>query len=334
MEGHTRFWNNLKLRFSLFRIWFMKNIKVFIQVFCIVCLVCIFTGTIDANTPILGSTIYVLLEPLVSEINSTIANREIENLMTFFSIIISVLISIGMFTAKVRRIAITDIKNDKLKYALIQANLYFNSDGVLVKKMEKAIGEDIDGDGKIDTDELEAAQNKKGFFKSIVDAVKEFNTIMKADFGDTVEESNETYKDVLEDADLEDAAVATKEIDKIVEVGVSNIIIDKAIDVVEDEAIETVDNQEIDMDEKLEKISLLEKIKNFFTKKKKDVHEELENLDTEIITNNIENDAEVSGGSETAETPVEKTQEQPTPTRTLSKKEQALEALRNQKAKR
>ena len=52
---------------------------------------------------------------------------------------------------EIERVALSDIKNDNLKLALVNANMYFNEQGRLVKKIEKAANTDINGDGKIDT---------------------------------------------------------------------------------------------------------------------------------------------------------------------------------------
>jgi len=52
--------------------------------------------------------------------------------MDVFAIIITILTSTGLVLARVRSITQKDIKNDKLKRALISANLYFNSNGKLV----------------------------------------------------------------------------------------------------------------------------------------------------------------------------------------------------------
>ena len=329
-----RFWNNTKLRFALFRVWFMKNIKLFIQMFCMACLVCIFTGVIDSETPILGNTIYLLFEPLVREINNTIRDREIENLMNVFSIIISVLMSITMFTVKVKKIAVTDIKSDKLKYALIQANLYFNQDGVLVKKIEKATGSDIDGDGKIDDETIENSTRKKGFIRNVVDAVKEFGVIMSADLNDDTKSTRETVDEVIENANLEDAVDATTEIDKIIEVGVNNIACDAGEKLIYNEISNLVENSELDNMEKIEKVSILERIKNFFRRKRKNIDEELENIDTDVITNNIESDSTLDDEKEetveeNTSNVIEVSANSEVQQRKLSKQEEFIEKLKN-----
>ena len=330
-KSPNTFWNDLKLRFSLLKVWFLKNIKVFIAIFVMVCIVCVFTGVIDSSTPVLGTINYPIFEPLAKEINQIIVDREIENLMTIFSIIISTLISIATFTAKLRRIAPSDIKDDKLKYALIQANLYFNQDGVLTKKIEKATGTDIDGDGKIDDKEIDISNApKKGFIRNLVDAVKEFGVIMSADF--TNGNTKDTVKEVVKEADLDDALDASNEINTIIGVGVNNIVYDATDTIIDDEVKNITSNDNMSSEEKVEKLSFLERLKRFFGFKKKDVHEELENLDkeTEILENNVENDAMVNDEKkeEVKENSVSTNEKTPAEKK-LSKKEEFIEKLKN-----
>ena len=102
--------------------------------------------------------------------------------MDFFAIAISILTSVGLFTMKAKRIAQSDIKSDKLKIALIKANMYFNKDGRLVKKTEKN-GWNGSGDGVIEGEEGEA-KVPTNIFSGIGGAIKEFKTIITADLSE------------------------------------------------------------------------------------------------------------------------------------------------------
>ena len=131
-------WANIRLRLSLLRIWFIKNIVLFLEVGLLICFICTFTGAITSETPVLGKIIVAIgFDSVAKEINDIIKEKQITNIMTFFTTALSVLITIGIFALKAKSIAQTDIKNDKLKIALLKANLYFNYDGKLVKKVKK-----------------------------------------------------------------------------------------------------------------------------------------------------------------------------------------------------
>ena len=68
---------NFKLKFALFKIWFLKNILVFIQMFLIITFVLMLTGNISASTPILGKILYPFFKPLIDEIDNVINEKEI-----------------------------------------------------------------------------------------------------------------------------------------------------------------------------------------------------------------------------------------------------------------
>lgn len=295
MEKLKRFGKTFKLRMSLIRIWFMKNILLFLKILCVVCLICIFTGGITAETPILGTIIYPIFAPLADEINAIIKEKEIDGLMTFFSIAISVMFSISMFAVKARNIAQADIKNPKLKLALVQANLYFNENGRLVKKVEKATGEDIDNDGKIDEAEAVAETGRKGIFKGIISAFQEFATIMKADLEvDTEAEADEKYAAALREASLEDAAEATEEIDEIITDGRNEFKADKGNEIADQKIEETLNDETLSEEEKEDKVGLLKKVKEWFSgfRKKKDENES-DTEAPEVIEDNMETDSEI-----------------------------------------
>lgn len=340
MEKLKKFWKNLKLRLSLLRIWFMKNILLFLRVAVVVCLICIFTGVITADTPVLGTIIYPIFAPLADEINAIIAEKEIDGLMTFFSVAISVLFTLSMFFLKAKNIAQSDIKNPKLKYALVQANMYFNEDGKLVKKVEKATGQDIDFDGKIDEKEVVDKSNNKGFFKSIVSAVQEFNTIMKADLSTVEDEDDEDYDFLLKTAELADAEEATKEIDELIKGGTTNAIADSCIGIADEKIEETSGNENLTQEEKENKLSLLGKLKNFFKGLKKKPKEEVaEKDDAEVVADNMNDDAEIKEEKKEEkievvkeEKPVETKVEEKAPVTNKEKQAQDfLNSLRNRK---
>lgn len=256
-------WRNFKIRFSLFRIWFMKNLLVFLNIFLVVLLVLILTGVVNKDTPLLGSTVYVLFAPLADEINRIIAEKEINDVMTFLSVLISVFISVGMFSLKAKSIAQSDIKNKKLKLALVSAGLYFNKEGKLVKKVEKATGTDLDGDGKADEGEPEVS---RGFFRGIFHAIKEFFVIMsvKVDEDKSVEEN---VKEIVEENNMEAAAEATEEVQEIVEDGVTEMIAAAVVGATEGQSVEesVIELTKEDVDEeKVQKVSIFKRILNWF----------------------------------------------------------------------
>lgn len=294
MAKLKRLWKTVQLRMSLLRIWFMKNIMLFIRIACVVCLVCIFTGVITAETPILGSIIYPIFAPLADEINTVIAEKEIDGLMTFFSVAISVLFTVSMFAIKARSIAQSDIKNPKLKYAMVQANLYFNENGKLVKKIEKATGEDINMDGKIDENDIVTEGSRVGFFKGMVSAFQEFNTIMKADFNGNEEDDNdeEVYEKILEEADLKKTAEATEEIREHIKDSTDIMVLDKLENRADSELTEVLSNNEVSNDEKTKKVSILTKLKNWLSSRKQSKLEKRKD-DAEILEDNMNSDSEI-----------------------------------------
>lgn len=290
MEKLKRFWNNLKLRLSLLRIWFMKNIVLFIRIFCIVCIICMFTGVINESTPLFGKIIYPFFEPLVSEITTAINEKDLNDAMGILTVVISVLVSTGTFILKVRRIALDDIKSDKLKLAMYKANMYFNQDGVLTKRIEKATGEDLDMDGKIDDSVVDPSVKKPGLISNIITSVRELKTIMSVEFTDNDEENKKEYDKIVTENNMEDSKEVIEEVEKILEVGKTNLIVDQANKEINNR-INNLENSELTADEKTEKISIFRKVKEMFSKRKKDIVEELDKEDSsdiDIITNNID----------------------------------------------
>lgn len=338
MEKLKRFWKSVKLRLSLLRIWFMKNILLFLRIACVVCLVCIFTGVITADTPILGSIIYPIFAPLADEINAIIMEKEIDGLMTFFSVAISVLFTISMFALKAKNIAQSDIKSTKLKYALVQANLYFNEDGKLVKKIEKATGEDIDRDGKIDEKEIVDAPTKKGFIRGMISAFQEFNTIMKADLSNIDDKEDEDYTEIVETVGLSDAEEATEEIKDLVRVGTENAISDKGVEIADEKIEDTLNDNTLSEEEKVNKISLITKAKDLFRKLRKPKKEKtVKEESVDVVVDNMNEHSETKEKIEKTkevkkEKVVETVVEEPKVTSTKEKAaNDFLQSLRNRK---
>ena len=247
-------WELIKLRLMLLRIWFVKNLVTFIKIGLIVILVLMLTGQVTSETPILGSIIYPLFQPLIDSINEVITTKNANSFMSFASVALSILITVTIFTIKMQSIAQNDIKNKELKMAMVKAGLYFNENGKMVKKVEQAIGVDIDGDGKSDEKETTST----GLFTSIKNAIGEFITVMKTDLP---EES--TAKEAIDDAaktiDAEDTNEALKEIDKIV----ITSALDRASEIIDrkvDSAIEQVKEDAKNPQEEEEIITTKEKI--------------------------------------------------------------------------
>lgn len=288
-----KFWKSFKLKAQLFRIWFFKNILMFLQIIAIVCVICILTGSITESTPILGKIIYPIFQPLIDEIVSLINEKDISGLMDFFTLAISILTSVGVFCMKCKSITQADIKSDKLKIALLNANLYFNSDGRLVKKVETITQTDIDGDGKVD-ESNDTSKGNRLLHGGLINAVKEFILISKADFTEKDDENDNKYKEILEEANMTESAEGIKELDNTISEGVGNAIADKA-DIILDEKIEDAsEDDEITDSEKEAKINLFQKTKTWisatFRKTKKEIDEPTAHEDVETIVNNIEED--------------------------------------------
>ena len=259
-----KFWQNFKLKSMLFKIWFLKNLWLFVQIALLTLVVLIFTGVVTPDTPILGKI--PLIKDLINEIYTAINEGGIKDVMTFLSVLLTVMLSVGMFLLKARSISQADIKSDKLKLALVTANLYFNKEGRLVKKVEKATGKDIDGDGKVDDIDEAETEYKGGIIKRTINAVREFTLIMSADFSEDEEKNKEKYNEVIEKADLKKSEEAAKEIGVIIEEGKAEQKKDE-INVIIDKKIEEVKNSTDTPEDKAAKISFFEKLKQWFARK-------------------------------------------------------------------
>lgn len=196
-----------KLRLSLLRIWFMKNLVVFFELLFFVGLILILTGQIDENTPVLGLIFGELSVAINDALSQNTATGEFwTDLATS---IITILVSAGILSTNLKRIAISDIKSKSLKKALIQAGMYFNQDGKLVKRIEEASKVDLNGDGKIgDTgisiDELP----REGFLPGIKRASEELGTILTMKI-----ETIDDVKVIEEEAELAETAEVMVNVD-------------------------------------------------------------------------------------------------------------------------
>jgi len=248
-----KFWSDFKLRFKLFRLWFVKNISVFVKLFFLICIILIFSGNITENTPVLG----VIFGGLSVSIREELTG--IGTLVDILTAATSILVTIGIFTAKAKSLALSDIKNTELKKALIKAGLYFNSDGKLTKKIEKVINIDLNNDGKIDEEDL--IPKSENLFQGIKRAGEEFVTILKANF-----DNEEKYPETLEKANLIETKEALNEVEEHLESN-SDVIYENVSTDVSNEIIEAIipeATEEIKVKNKNFIVVVFKKINDFF----------------------------------------------------------------------
>jgi len=192
-----------KLRMSLLKIWFIKNLIVFIKLSILISVVLILTGQVDQNTPVLG----IIFGELSIAINEILSQRYSDDIIVnFITIIITLLVTIGTLSSNLKRIALSDIKNPELKKMLIRAGLYFNRDGKLVKKIEIATKIDLDGDNKIGDEHIHDIPSER-FVPSLKRSIEELGTILTVKI-----ESESEINEIKRKADLEKTALAIKEI--------------------------------------------------------------------------------------------------------------------------
>ena len=237
-----KFFSNLRLRLKLFEIWFIKNLTVFFNLFFLVCIVLIFTGNITETTPILGP----IFGGLSTSINEIVSETNTKNIINILSAFASVLITIGLFTAKAKNIVLSDIKSVELKKALVKAGLYFNSQGRLAKKIENA--KKIVFNNEVNEENSSKSEN---LFQGIKRAANEFVVVLTANFDKEDEEA-------LQNADKENIKVISEVIEEN--------IVEKLTDII------SPLNGDIEEKEKRKNffIKLFSKIKNLFKKRKKE----------------------------------------------------------------
>jgi len=189
-----------KLRATLLRIWFVKNLTVFLKVFFFVSIVLVFTGTITEETAILG----VIFGPLSEQINMILYSSDVytnSNLMDAITVVLTLLITVGTFSSRLKYITLADIKNIKVKRAMVQAGLYFNNQGRLTKRAEEISKIDLNGDGLIgDTELTPESFVSEPLFQGVKRSFSELKTVMTASI-----ESEKEIQEIIEDAGLEEA---------------------------------------------------------------------------------------------------------------------------------
>ena len=250
-----------KLRLMLLRIWFMKNLMTFVKVAIAVVFILMLFGRINENTPVLGIIVYPLLKPLIDSINTIIATRDAGSFMGFASAALSILITISVFTIKLKSISQNDIKNKDLKIAMVKAGLYFNENGKLVKKIEKATGVDVNGDGVVDENDVIKSE---GFFKGISRAVSEFITVITTDIpeGETADEK------ITEAAESINASETKEALDEINEIVVTSTL-DKASEFINrtfDKAIDNAEAEDIKKDGQIDETKDIRNKDSFINK--------------------------------------------------------------------
>lgn len=275
----TKF-RNFKLRMMLFRIWFVKNIFLWLQILGVVLLIATLTGAITESTPVLGTLVYPIFSPLIDTVSEMIREKQITNFVNVVRILMMFLYSIGIFVVKVKTLAREDIKSRKQKIAIIQANLYFDEDNRLRKKSntpEKELELPTSDDSpKLNT----------GLISGTINAVRELGIIMTADFSGDEEEAKAEYKRVIEETESQDAA----EIAESLHENTMEIMEEVAL-----EELEKVQNDEtLTEKEKKERFNIFKWIFHLFKKKDKET-EEKEEENTEESDDNvvIDNDVEI-----------------------------------------
>lgn len=237
-KGSNKTWETFKLKASLLRIWFFKNLKTFLLIALLVYLITILTGNAT------GGFLFGGLSEKIASVTSASTVGDI--IMNVLAVILSIGTTMGLFYKKVRGIRLQDIKSKKLKLALIGAGLYFNQDGKLVKRVEQIMQVDVDNDGKINktpVDEVNQVVKDFNIIKGTVDAFSELKTILTSKI-----ETQEDYRDLIQEAELKDTKDAFDELDgKVtlpsISVTLDNVTIGTDPDVIAD------NNDAIDLNE-------------------------------------------------------------------------------------
>lgn len=175
-----------KIRLQLLKIWFIKNISVFVKIAIVIIFVLIICGVVDESIPILGD--------ITNEVNSIASAENWKIAIKSLAAIGSILFSIYMFVKKTKRIAIEDIKSKKFKIALINANLYFDEQGRL-RKRPKTNKVDLEEENKVGFTNLENMP-KENLLEGVVRASSELGLILTTDIKTNDEEK------VLQEAQL------------------------------------------------------------------------------------------------------------------------------------
>lgn len=252
---------NFKLRMSLFRIWFIKNIVLFLEILGITLFILVFTGVLPETTPIFG--------PLIMEIRA--AEGDASTWVQVLSVLATCLTSVAIFLTKVKSIALSDIKSDKLKLSLVNANMYFNEKGKLVKretpkKQQLATAtaavaisnENTAADA--DETEISSVSVATNLFTGIRNAVSEFFAIATVKLDDDEEKAKSQADKIIKDNNMEEAAKTVEELDRK-SAEAFNAKVDKIVDETVDEATTDVANDDtINTAEKKDRINAIKKI--------------------------------------------------------------------------
>lgn len=134
-------YESTKLNLTLFKIWLMKNIVMIIQLSAIVLAILTFAGVMNITS----------INILSKTLNDLYRDVNIETLMSALGSIATLFVSIGFISSKAKSIALDDLKSDKVKIALLKANLYFDKEGRLRKRVEDEV--EI-GDPKINSSNI------------------------------------------------------------------------------------------------------------------------------------------------------------------------------------
>ena len=190
---------------------------MFFKTLAYVLVALVLTGQISSETPIIRAI------PGVVDLSTAIRDTLSEDYSIgdmwgkLLSSGVTLLITIGTFSAGLRSIALADIKNINLKRTLVRAGFYFNKDGRLVKKIEEATKMDLDGDKQIGDTGMTISEIKD---EKLVDGLgragKELATIITADLK-TAEHANE----LLQKTDLVETKIAA---DKVAEAAKANAL--------------------------------------------------------------------------------------------------------------
>lgn len=168
--------SNAYLRFSLLKIWFIKNITVFLLSALLIFGILILTNVIDIAIleaiPGMG--------PVITEFKTGMNNI---NQGSWITIIASISATLTLVTKKARGINLADIASNEIKYLLIKAGLKFDINGHLCKA----------------SDESEKTETET-YFQMLFRACREFKLIVFADIN-----NSEDFNKVIADADLEEA---------------------------------------------------------------------------------------------------------------------------------
>lgn len=178
---------SILVRLQLLKLWFIKNITVFIKLIIIIGVILVLCGIADNTIPIIGE--------ISDEVKKIVTANSWQIIVKCLGTAASIFISVYTFTKKTKRLVIEDIKSKKLKIALIKANLYFDEAGRLRKrpKVEKVDFEDTYDVG------LSNLSNspKENLVEGVVRASSELGLILTTD----IKTGNDEDK-ILQDAQL------------------------------------------------------------------------------------------------------------------------------------